>query len=132
VDATEAPELHQTVAELTQIAGLPMPRVYIIPQDAPNAFATGRNPEHAAVAVTEGILRILNRDELKGVLAHELGHVKNRDILIGSIAATLAGAIMMLANMARWTAIFGGMGRNDDEGGGGGGGCGSDRYVYSA
>jgi len=121
VNATEAPELHQTVAELAQNAGLPMPRVYIIPQDAPNAFATGRNPEHAAVAVTEGILRILNRDELKGVLAHELGHVKNRDILIGSIAATLAGAIMMLASMARWSAFLGGMGRSDDEGGGGGG-----------
>jgi heat shock protein HtpX len=122
VDASEAPELHQMIAELAQNAGLPMPRVYVIPQDTPNAFATGRNPEHAAVAVTEGILRLLNRDELKGVLAHELGHIRNRDILIGSIAATLAGAIMMLANMARWTAFLGGMGRSDDNEGGGAGG----------
>jgi heat shock protein HtpX len=122
VDASEAPELHQLLAELTQNARLPMPRVYILPQETPNAFATGRNPEHAAVAVTEGILRLLSRDELKGVLAHELGHVKNRDILIGSIAATLAGAIMMLASMARWSAFLGGMGRSDDNEGGGAGG----------
>jgi heat shock protein HtpX len=122
VNASEAPELYNLVAELTQSARMPMPRIYIIPQETPNAFATGRNPEHAAVAVTEGILRILSRDELKGVLAHELSHVQNRDILIGSIAATLAGAIMMLASMARWTAFLGGMGRSDDNEGGGGGG----------
>jgi heat shock protein HtpX len=96
-----------------------MPKLYIIPQDAPNAFATGRNPQHAVVAVTQGLLRIMDRDEITGVLAHELAHVKNRDILIGSIAATMAGAIMMLATMARWSTLFGGFGRSDDEGGGG-------------
>jgi len=94
-----------------------MPRVYIVPGDTPNAFATGRNERHAVVAVTEGILRILNRDELEGVLAHELTHIKNKDMLIGSIAATLAGAVMMLASMAKWAAIFG-VGGDDDEGGG--------------
>jgi heat shock protein HtpX len=94
--------------------------MYVIPQEGPNAFATGRNPEHAAVAVTEGLLKLMNREEVMGVLAHELAHVRNRDILIGSIAATMAGAIMMLANMARWSAIFGGGYRNDEEGGGGG------------
>ena len=119
VTPSEAPELYQIVGELAQNAGLPMPRICIIPNEAPNAFATGRNPEHAVVAVTEGILRILDRDELKGVLAHEMSHVRNRDILIGSVAATLAGAIMMLATMARWGAIFGGIGRGDDDEGGG-------------
>ena len=108
------------VKNLALKASLPMPRVYIIPGDTPNAFATGRNEHHAVVAVTEGILRILNRDELEGVIAHELTHIKNRDILIGSIAATLAGAIVMLANMAQWAAMFGGASRDDDEGGGGG------------
>jgi len=97
---------------------LPMPRICVIPQKAPNAFATGRNPEHAVVAVTDGLLRIMDRREVMGVLAHELGHVKNRDILVGSIAATLAGAIMLLANMARWSAMFGGGRRNDNQGGG--------------
>jgi heat shock protein HtpX len=97
-----------------------MPRLFIIPQQAPNAFATGRNPEHAVVAVTEGLLNIMGPDEVAGVLAHELAHVKNRDILIGSIAATMAGAIMVLASMARWSAIFGGGGNNDEEGGGAG------------
>jgi hypothetical protein len=108
VSETEAPELHRTVRQLTQQAGLPMPKVCIMPSESPNAFATGRNPQHAVVAVTQGILRLLNDDELKGVLAHELAHVKHRDILIGSIAATLAGAIMMIASMARWAALFGG------------------------
>jgi heat shock protein HtpX len=116
----QAPELYQTVQRLTQQAGLPMPRLYVIPQQAPNAFATGRNPEHAVVAVTEGLLSIMEHDEVAGVLAHELAHVKNRDILIGSIAATMAGAIMVLASMARWSAIFGGVGNNDEEGGGAG------------
>ena len=118
VSEAEAPELHAIVHRLATAASVPMPRVYVLPTDAPNAFATGRNPQHAAVAVTEGILRILSRDELEGVLAHEMAHVKNRDILIGSIAATLAGAIMMLARFAQFAAIFGGGGR-DREGGGG-------------
>jgi heat shock protein HtpX len=116
----DAPQLYEIVRSLSQRARLPMPKVYIIPQQAPNAFATGRNPEHAVVAVTEGLLRLMDRDELTGVLAHELGHVKNRDILIGSIAATMAGAVMMLASMARWAAIFGGGRGDDDEGGLGG------------
>ena len=118
VEPSEAPGLYQMVERLAQKSGLPTPRVYVIPQEQPNAFATGRNPENAVVAVTQGILRLMNDEELEGVLAHELGHVKNRDILISSIAATLAGAIMMLASMARWAAIFGGVGRDDDEGGG--------------
>jgi heat shock protein HtpX len=117
VDPSQAPGLYQMVERLAQKSGLPTPKVYVIPQDSPNAFATGRNPEHAVVAVTQGILRLMNDEELEGVLAHELSHVKNRDMLIGSIAATLAGAIMMLASMARWAAIFGGFGRDDDEGG---------------
>lgn len=121
VGLNEAPELYRIVQNLVLRAQLPMPRLYLIPSQSPNAFATGRNPEHAVVAVTEGLVRIMNRDELEGVIAHELSHVKNRDILIGSIAATLAGVIMMLANMARWAAIFGvGRGERDDEGEGGG------------
>ncbi len=119
VTEAQAPDLYHLVKNLALKASLPMPKVYIIPEDTPNAFATGRNEQHAVVAVTEGILRILNQDELEGVLAHELTHIKNRDILIGSIAATLAGAIVMLANMAQWAAIFGGVSRDDDEGGGG-------------
>jgi len=115
VSPAEAPQLHQMVEELAREAGVPHPKVYIIPDESPNAFATGRNPEHAAVAVTEGIMRLLTPAELKGVLAHEMGHVRNRDILISTIAATMAGAIMILADMARFGAIFG-MGRNDDEG----------------
>jgi len=118
VTEAEAPELYTIVKNLTLRASMPMPRVYIIPGDTPNAFATGRNEQHAVVAVTEGLLRILNRDELEGVIAHELTHIRNRDILIGSIAATLAGAIVMLANMAQWAAMFGG-GRHDDNEGGG-------------
>ncbi len=119
VTSSSAPELYEIITGLVQRANLPMPKVYLIPQDSPNAFATGRNPEHAVVAVTEGLLRIMDRNEIAGVLAHELAHIKNRDILIGSIAATMAGAIMMLASMARWSAIFG-MGRGDDDEGGGG------------
>ena len=118
VSPQQAPELYEMVQALSRNADLPMPKLFVIPKDAPNAFATGRNPEHAVVAVTQGLLNIMDRDEVTGVLAHELAHVKNRDILIGSIAATMAGAIMVLASMARWTAIFGG-GSNDDEGGGG-------------
>jgi heat shock protein HtpX len=121
VGEREAPELYSVVRELTQRAGMPMPRLYVIPQEQPNAFATGRNPSHAAVAVTQGITRLLSRDELRGVLAHELGHVKNRDILISSVAATIAGAISMIANILQWGAIFGGFGgRSDEEGNGGG------------
>lgn len=120
VSGDDAPELYRIVQNLTLRAQLPMPRLYVIPSESPNAFATGRDPQHAAVAVTEGILRIMNREELEGVIAHELSHVKNRDILIGTIAATLAGVVMMLANMARWAAIFGvGRSERDDEGGGG-------------
>ena len=119
VTEAEAPEFHALVRRLAQRAGLPMPRVYIIPTDTPNAFATGRNPDHAAVAATQGILRILTSDELEGVIAHELGHVRNRDILTSTIAAPLAGAIMMLALMAQWAAFFGGFRGRDDEVGGG-------------
>ncbi|WP_196594059.1 zinc metalloprotease HtpX [Pectinatus sottacetonis] len=113
VNAEDAPTLYKLIAELTTRAGLPMPRVYVIETEAPNAFATGRNPSHAAVAVTTGIMKTLEYDELAGVLGHELTHVKNRDILISSIAATFAAAISMLANMAQWAAIFG-FGRNND------------------
>lgn len=112
VSEAEAPELHRIVRELSIRAGIPMPKVYTIDNNTPNAFATGRNPEHAAVAVTTGIMNLLERDELSGVLGHELAHIKNRDILIGTIAATVAGAISMLANMAQWTMMFGG--RRDD------------------
>jgi len=115
----DSPQLYDMVRQIAERAQLPMPRIYVIPEKAPNAFATGRNPEHAVVAVTEGLMELMNRDEIMGVLSHEMAHVKNRDILIGSIAATMAGAIMILANMARWAAIFGG-GSRDDEGGGGG------------
>lgn len=117
VSATQAPQLHQMVESLSSRAGLPKPRVYVMHQDTPNAFATGRNPQHAAVAVTTGLMQILNNSELEGVIAHELGHIKNRDILISSIAATMAGAISYLATMAQWAMIFGG--RSDDEEGGG-------------
>ena len=118
IEPGEAPELFSIVEELAGHAGLPMPKICLIESGAPNAFATGRNPENAVVAVTTGILSILDREELKGVLAHELAHIRNRDILIGSIAATMAGAIMVLASMARWAALFGGLGRSDDDDGG--------------
>ena len=109
VSREQAPELYEIVETLAQRAGLPMPKVYITPQESPNAFATGRNPKHAAVAVTSGILRILDRDELAGVLGHELAHVKHRDILISTVAAVMAGAITMLASIAKWSLIFGGI-----------------------
>ena len=118
ISQNDDPELFDIVRELTVKDGLPMPRIYIIPEETPNAFATGRNPEHAAVAVTQGIRRILDRPELTGVLGHELSHVKHRDILVSSIAATLAGAISYLAHMAQWAAIFGGGSRDREEGGG--------------
>ncbi|RPJ73395.1 MAG: zinc metalloprotease HtpX [Desulfobacteraceae bacterium] len=120
VGPQDSPELYGTVQDLCRRAGLPMPKVYVIPQDSPNAFATGRDPEHAAVAVTEGLLKLMGREEVTGVLAHELAHVRHRDILIGSIAATMAGAIMMLANMARWSAIMGSGHRSDGQNSGGG------------
>ena len=116
VSETEAPDLHQLVADLAARAGLPKPKVYIVDNPTPNAFATGRNPEHAAVAVTTGIMQALNRQELEGVVGHELGHIKNRDILISSIAAVMAGAISYLATMAQWGMIFGG-GRDSEDGG---------------
>jgi len=119
VSQSEASDLYRIVSELTSKASMPMPKVYIMENDTPNAFATGRNPEHAAVAVTTGLMRILSKEELTGVIGHELSHIKHRDILISTIAATLAGAISMLASMARWGAIFGG-GRSDEEGRGGG------------
>src|SRR5437879_64693 len=120
VTRDQLPRVYEVVERMTQRIGLPMPKIYVIPTDSPNAFATGRNPAHASVAVTEGILNLLNDEELEGVLAHELGHVNNRDILISSVAATIAGAVYMLASMGRWAMIFGGMERNDRDRGGGG------------
>jgi heat shock protein HtpX len=117
VSEADAPEVYSIVRALTQKAGMPMPKVYIIPDETPNAFATGRNPDHAVVAVTHGIMRILSREELAGVIAHELAHIKHRDMLTGTIVATIAGAISMLAQMAQWAMIFGGGRRDDDEGG---------------
>ncbi len=119
VNPAQAPELHRMVTMLASRAEIPKPQVYIIEDATPNAFATGRNPAHAAVAVTTGLLNILDRQELEGVVAHELGHIKNRDILISTIAATFAGAISALATMAQWAMIFGGFSRNDDGDGGG-------------
>jgi heat shock protein HtpX len=113
----QAPELFRVVRDLAMRGDLPMPKVYIIPEQSPNAFATGRNPQHAAVAVTEGIMRLLDREELKAVLAHELGHVRNRDTLIMTVAATIAGALSMLANMAMWGMMLGGRAEDDEEGG---------------
>jgi heat shock protein HtpX len=114
IGEAEAPAVHRIVRNLATKAGIPMPKLYLIPSEAPNAFATGRSPQHAAVAVTEGILRIMNETELEGVLAHELSHVLNRDVLISTVAATVAGAISMLANMAQWGLMFGGS--RDEEG----------------
>src|SRR2546421_8970733 len=121
VTREELPRVYGVVERMTQRIGLPMPKIYVIPNDSPNAFATGRNPSHASVAVTEGILNLLDDEELEGVLAHELGHVRNRDILISSIAATLAGAITFLARMGMWAGMFGGYGGGRDNRGGGGG-----------
>ncbi len=118
VSAADAPELHRMVEELAMNARLPKPRVYVINTPAPNAFATGRDPKHAAVAATTGIMQLLSYDELRGVMAHELAHVKNRDTLIQTIVATIAGTIMFLAQMAQFAAIFGGLGRSDDDEGG--------------
>src|SRR6266852_8793497 len=119
VTREDLPRVYGVVERLTQRVGIPMPKVYLIPTDSPNAFATGRNPNHASVAVTQGILGLLKDEELEGVLAHELGHVRNRDILISSIAATVAGAITYLADIARWGMIFGGYERDDNNRGGG-------------
>ena len=115
VTREQLPRVYNIVERLTQRVGLPMPKIFVIPTDSPNAFATGRNPNHASVAVTEGILNLLNDDELEGVLAHELGHVRNRDILISSIAATIAGAITFLARMVMWGEMFGGFGGGRDD-----------------
>jgi heat shock protein HtpX len=120
VTRDQLPRVYDIVERLTQRAGIPMPKLYVIPTDSPNAFATGRNPKHASVAVTEGVLNLLTDDELEGVIAHELSHVRNRDILISSIAATLAGAITFLARMFAWGAMFGGFGGNDRDREGGG------------
>ena len=118
ISESEGPELYALVRNLTQRSSLPMPKIYMIPQDTPNAFATGRNPEHAAIAVTSGIMSLLNRDELEGVIGHELSHVKNHDTLISTTAATIAGALSMLAHMAMWGAMMGGgRSRDDDRGG---------------
>src|SRR5438876_583397 len=118
VTEQEAPWLYRIVRELTQKSGMPMPRLYVMPAAQPNAFATGRDEHHAAVAVTEGILQVLNEEELAGVLAHELSHVKNHDILIGAVAATVAAGVMMIARLAMFSAIFGGGGRDDRNGNG--------------
>ncbi|NOY14404.1 MAG: zinc metalloprotease HtpX [Deltaproteobacteria bacterium] len=118
VSAEEHPAFYGMIQRLAKQAGLPLPKIYIIPSDAPNAFATGRNPQHAAIAATEGIIRILNPAELEAVMAHELAHVQNRDTLISTIAATFAGAISLLGNMLQWTAIFGGGNSEDEDGGG--------------
>ena len=121
VEPAAAPRLHAIVDRLVARAGMPKPKLYVLPEAAPNAFATGRSPSHAAVAVTHGLLELMTDEEVEGVVAHELAHIKNRDILIASVAATIAGAISILANLAQWGAIFGGAGGRDDREGGGGG-----------
>ncbi len=118
ISERDAPELFRLVSDLTSRADMPMPKVYVIPEDTPNAFATGRNPQHAVVAVTEGLLRMLDRRELAGVLAHELAHVKNRDTLVMTVAASIGGALSMLANMAMWSSLFGSSSDDDEEGSG--------------
>src|SRR6201994_230815 len=120
VTREQLPRAYAAVERLTAKMGIPMPKIYVIPTESPNAFATGRNPKHASVAVTEGILNLLTDEELEGVLAHELGHVRNRDILISSVAATIAGAVTLLARMGAWGAMFGGYGGRDDRDRGGG------------
>ena len=119
VTRDQAPRLYEVMERLCGKANLPMPKLYMIPQPAPNAFATGRNPQHASVAVTQGLLELMNDEELEGVIAHELSHVRNYDILTASVAATLAGAVMWIANIARWGMIFGGARDDEDRGGGG-------------
>jgi len=116
IKETDHPRLYAVVRRVAQKGMVPMPRVYIVPSKAPNAFATGRNPENAAVAATEGLLEMLNEDELEGVMAHEIAHVRNRDMLIGTVVATLAGAIGILASIARWGALFGGYSRDNASG----------------
>ncbi len=120
IERGDNPQLYDMIDNLSRAAAIPMPKLYITPSAQPNAFATGRNPSHAAVAVTEGLLRTMERDELEGVLAHELAHIKNRDILIGTLAAVMAGVISMLANWAQWALLFGGLGGGDDDEGAGG------------
>ena len=132
VSREDLPRAYNIVERLSQKVGLPMPKVYLIPNDSPNAFATGRNPNHASVAVTQGILGLLNDEELEGVLAHELGHVRNRDILISSVAATIAGAITYLAHIARWGMIFGGYGGDRSERRGDGGGLAGLLMIFLA
>jgi heat shock protein HtpX len=132
VSREDLPRVYNIVERLSQKVGLPMPKIYLIPTDSPNAFATGRNPNHASVAVTQGILGLLNDEELEGVLAHELGHVRNRDILISSVAATIAGAITYLAHIAQWGMIFGGYGGDRDERRGGGGGLAGLLMIFLA
>ena len=132
VSRDELPQLYAIVERLTQKMGYPMPKLYVIPTDSPNAFATGRNPSHASVAVTRGILSLLDEEELEGVLAHELGHVRNRDILISSVAATIAGAITMLARMGYYASFFGGYSSRDDDRGGRGGALGSLLMLFLA
>lgn len=119
ITEAQSPQIFSVIRKLTARAGIPMPRIYVTPSMQPNAFATGRNPEHSAVAVTQGLLKILNQDEVEGVIAHEIAHIKNRDILIGTIAASLAGAISMIANIAQWGLIFGGLNGSDEDDSGG-------------
>jgi heat shock protein HtpX len=132
VSQQDLPRLYAIVERLTQKMGYPMPKLFVIPTDSPNAFATGRNPSHASVAVTRGILSLLDEEELEGVLAHELGHVRNRDILVSSVAATIAGAITMLARMGYYASLFGGYSSRDDERGGRGGALGALLMLFLA